>query len=191
MPLAGAKHAADDLMLSYLHGYHAGNHADVLKHACSPRCSLGSRRRTSRCASSTRTPAPAATICARPPRKKTANTSAASASSGTRAIRRRRSRAGSSSSRHYNDGAQKLVRYPGSPWLARDKPAARATASFFSRCTRPSTARSTRSSARDRRVTVLRHDGLEGMHRPRAAARAARARADRSDLRDEATSTAT
>jgi hypothetical protein len=72
-------------MLGYRHGFHAGNFADVFKHALLVRLIWALRTKTNRFGSSTLTPVLAATIWQRRPHKKTANSSTASAGYGAKA----------------------------------------------------------------------------------------------------------
>jgi 23S rRNA (adenine2030-N6)-methyltransferase len=161
MPLAGAKHATDDLMLSYLHGYHAGGHADVLKHVVLV--------------------AMLAQLTAKDKPLRFIDTHAGAGGYDLRspAAQKNREHLGGIGRlwnasdppapvarwlelvRQYNDGAQKLVHYPGSPWLARAS--LRPEDSLYLFELHPAEHRALdQKLGADRRVTVLRHDGLEG-----------------------------
>jgi 23S rRNA (adenine2030-N6)-methyltransferase len=82
------------VMLSYLHGYHAGNHADVLKHTVLTALPRGREGQAARYID---THAGAGGDLRAAPRSATASTKAASAGYGPRATRRRPWRAGSGS----------------------------------------------------------------------------------------------
>ena len=82
--VAGRAAAALGLMLSYRHGFHAGNHADVLKHVVLVHCSVTSRRRTRRSGWSTPTRAPASTRSTRAAPPSAANSPTASGGCGAR-----------------------------------------------------------------------------------------------------------
>jgi 23S rRNA (adenine2030-N6)-methyltransferase len=147
-------------MLSYLHGFHAGNHADVLKHTV------------------------LAAILARltqkdkPLRYIDTHSGAGGYDLHSVAARRNREHEGGIGKiwdaadappavarlldlvRSYNEGAN-LIRYPGSPWLAREM--LRPRDSLFLYELHPAENRTLeRSNGRDRRVKVLREDGLVG-----------------------------
>jgi 23S rRNA (adenine2030-N6)-methyltransferase len=161
MPLAGAKHPTDDLMLSYQHGYHAGGHADVLKHVVLV--------------------AVLSQLTAKDKPLRFIDTHAGAGGYELRssAAQKNREYLGGIGKiwsapdapapverwlelvRRYNDGAQKLVRYPGSPWLARES--LRPQDSLYLFELHPAEHRVLQQKlGADRRVTVLRHDGLEG-----------------------------
>jgi 23S rRNA (adenine2030-N6)-methyltransferase len=146
-------------MLSYLHGYHAGNHADVLKH--------------------TVLTAILAQLTAKDKPLRYIDTHAGAGGYDLRkpAAQMNREYAGGIGRiwgmertppavarlldlvRGYN-GGEELVRYPGSPWLARE--VLRGGDSVYLFELHPAEHRTlVRDTAADRRVKVLRADGLE------------------------------
>src|SRR5262245_49565636 len=148
-------------MLSYLHAYHAGKHADVLKQVV--------------------TLAILAKLTAKDKPLRYIDTHAGAGGYDLRsaAAQKNREYLGGIAKlwkitdapepvarlldfvRRYNDGATKIERYPGSPWLARE--ALRATDSIYLFELHPAEHRTLEHKlGADRRVTVLRQDGLEG-----------------------------
>ena len=145
-------------MLSYLHGYHAGNHADVLKH--------------------TVLTALLARLVAKDKPLRYVDTHAGAGGYELRAPSAQRNReheggigkvwdandAPAAVSRWLTlaqrfNGSGALKRYPGSPWLAREL--LRPTDDLFLYELHPAEHRAlTRASDEDRRVRVLREDGL-------------------------------
>lgn len=161
MPPDGAAHSTDDLMLSYLHGYHAGGHADVLKHVVLV--------------------AMLAQLTAKDKPLRFVDTHAGAGGYDLRSAAAQKNReyldgigklwntADAPAPvarwlelvRRYNDGAQKLVQYPGSPWLARE--CLRPTDSLYLFELHPAEHRVLEQKlGADRRVTVLRQNGLDG-----------------------------
>jgi 23S rRNA (adenine2030-N6)-methyltransferase len=148
-------------MLSYLHGYHAGNHSDVLKHVVLT--------------------ALLAQLTAKDKPLRFIDTHAGAGGYDLRSAAAQKNREYLDGIgklwnaadvpapvarwlelvRRYNDGAQKLVRYPGSPWLARES--LRPADSLFLFELHPAEHRVLEQKlGADRRVTVLRQNGLEG-----------------------------
>ena len=148
-------------MLSYLHGYHAGNHADVLKHVVLL-AMLGQ-------------------LTSKDKPLRFIDTHAGAGGHDLRSAAAQKNReyrdgvgklwnAADAPApvarwlehvRRYNDGAQKLVRYPGSPWLARETLRPIDSLYFFE--LHPAEHRMLEHNlGADRRVTVLRQNGLEG-----------------------------
>jgi 23S rRNA (adenine2030-N6)-methyltransferase len=148
-------------MLSYLHGYHAGNHADVLKHVVLA--------------------AALAQLTAKDKPLRVIDTHSgaggydlrSAAAQKNREHRHGITRLWSSTGapaavarwlelvRRYNGSAQKVVRYPGSPWLAREL--LRPDDSLYLFELHPVEHRALEQKlGADRRVTVLRRNGLEG-----------------------------
>jgi 23S rRNA (adenine2030-N6)-methyltransferase len=146
------------VMLSYLHGYHAGNHADVLKH--------------------TVLTALLARLVAKDKPLRYIDTHAGAGGYDLRAAAAQRNReheggvgkiwnasdAPQAVARwlalvqRFNDGAA-LKRYPGSPWLARES--LRPSDDLFLFELHPAEHRALKKSCdADRRATVLRDDGL-------------------------------
>lgn len=147
-------------MLSYLHGYHAGNHADVLKHTVLT--AVLARL----------------TIKDKPLRFIDTHAGAGGYELSSAAARRNREHEHGVGRlwdvevapaavarwlalvRRYN-GSSRLARYPGSPWLARE--CLRAHDRMFLFELHPAEHRALKRSVRnDRRVRVLREDGLSG-----------------------------
>jgi 23S rRNA (adenine2030-N6)-methyltransferase len=147
-------------MLSYLHGYHAGGHADVLKHVVLV--------------------ALLAQLTAKEKPLRFVDTHAGAGGYDLRsaAAQKNREYLGGIGKlwnaadapipvarwldlvRRYNDGAQKLVRYPGSPWLARET--LRPVDSLYLFELHPAEHRALEQKlGADRRATVLRQNGLE------------------------------
>jgi len=147
-------------MLSYLHGYHAGGHADVLKHVVLV--------------------ALLAQLTAKDKPLRFVDTHAGAGGYDLRSAvaQKNREYLGGIGKlwnatdapvpvarwlelvRRYNDGAQKLVRYPGSPWLARES--LRPGDSLYLFELHPAEHRALEQKlGADRRVTVLRQNGLE------------------------------
>jgi 23S rRNA (adenine2030-N6)-methyltransferase len=148
-------------MLSYLHAYHAGNHADVLKHVVLL--------------------AILAKLTAKDKPLRYVETHAGAGGYDLRSAAAQKNReylAGIAKLwkiadapapvarlvdfvHRYNDGATKIERYPGSPWLARE--ALRASDSLYLFELHPAEHRTLEHKlGADPRVTVLRQDGLEG-----------------------------
>ena len=148
-------------MLSYQHAYHAGNHADVLKHVVllALLAKLAEKEKPLRYIE---THAGAGGYDLRSP-----------------AARKNREYLGGIGKiwnaggmpeavarlvdlvRRYNDGATTVERYPGSPWLAREM--LRPTDSVYLFELHPAENRALEHAlGADRRVTVLRVNGLEG-----------------------------
>jgi 23S rRNA (adenine2030-N6)-methyltransferase len=158
---SGAEHATDDIMLSYLHGYHAGNHADVLKHVVL--VALVSQL----------------TAKEKPLRFIDTHAGAGGYDLRSAAAQKNREYRGGIGriwnatdappavarwlelARRYGDGTDKLVRYPGSPWFARE--VLRPSDSLYLFELHPAEQRALEQKlGSDRRVTVLRQNGLEG-----------------------------
>lgn len=148
-------------MLSYRHAYHAGNHADVLKHVVLL--------------------ALLAKLAAKDKPLRYIETHAGAGGYDLRAPAARKNReylggigkiwnAGGAPApvarlvervRIYNEGETTIDRYPGSPWLAREM--LRATDSVYLFELHPAEHRALEHAlGADRRVTVLRTNGLEG-----------------------------
>jgi 23S rRNA (adenine2030-N6)-methyltransferase len=148
-------------MLSYQHAYHAGNHADVLKHVVLL--------------------ALLAKLAAKDKPLRYIETHAGAGGYDLRspAARKNREYLGGIGKiwnaanapapvarlvelvRRYNDGANTVERYPGSPWLAREL--LRPTDSVYLFELHPAEHRGLeRELGADRRVTVLRANGLDG-----------------------------
>ena len=148
-------------MLSYQHAYHAGNHADVLKHVVLL--------------------ALLAKLVAKDKPLRYIETHAGAGGYDLRSPAARKNReyltgiakiyAGSSPPvpvarlvelvRRYNDGGTKVEHYPGSPWLAREQ--LRPTDSLYLFELHPAEHRTLEQKlGADGRVTVLRTNGLEG-----------------------------
>jgi len=148
-------------MLSYQHAYHAGNHADVLKHVVLL--------------------ALLAKLAGKDKPLRYIETHAGAGGYDLRAPAARKNReylggigkiwnAGGMPEavarlvdlvRRYNDGATTVERYPGSPWLAREM--LRPTDSVYLFELHPAENRALEHAlGADRRVTVLRVNGLEG-----------------------------
>jgi 23S rRNA (adenine2030-N6)-methyltransferase len=148
-------------MLSYQHTYHAGNHADVLKHVVLL--------------------ALLAKLVAKDKPLRYIETHAGAGGYDLRSAAAQKNReflagiakiygaAGAPAAvarlvelvRRYNDGAAKLERYPGSPWLARELLRPSDSVYLFELHPAEHRALEHRLGA-DRRVTVLRANGLEG-----------------------------
>jgi 23S rRNA (adenine2030-N6)-methyltransferase len=148
-------------MLSYLHEFHAGNHADVLKHVAL--LALLSRLKAN----------------AKPLRYIETHAGAGGYELGSAAALKNREFEGGIGRvwdateappaverwldlvRRYNGGAAKLSRYPGSPWLARELLSE--TDSIFLFELHPAEHHMLeRRLGSDPRVHILRQDGLEG-----------------------------
>jgi len=149
-------------MLSYLHGYHAGNHSDVLKHVVLV--------------------AMLAQLTAKDKPLRFIDTHAGAGGYDLRSAAAQKNReylggigrlwnatqAPAPVARwlelvrsHNDGGAQKLVRYPGSPWLARES--LRPSDSLYLFELHPAEHRALEQKmGADARVTVLRQNGLEG-----------------------------
>jgi 23S rRNA (adenine2030-N6)-methyltransferase len=148
-------------MLSYQHAYHAGNHADVLKHAVllALLAKLAAKDKPLRYIEThagaggydLRSPA------ARKNREYLSGIAKIYAASGAPgAVTRLLELV-----RRYNDGSTKVERYPGSPWLAREL--LRQSDSLYLFELHPAEHRTLEQKlGADRRVTVLRTNGLEG-----------------------------
>jgi len=148
-------------MLSYRHAYHAGNHADVLKHVVllALLAKLAAKDKPLRYIE-THAGAGGYDLRAPAARKnreylggigKIWNASGAPAPVA-RLVER---------VRIYNEGETTIDRYPGSPWLAREM--LRATDSVYLFELHPAEHRALEHAlGADRRVTVLRTNGLEG-----------------------------
>ena len=148
-------------MLSYLHGYHAGNHADVLKHVVLVAL-LGALAAKGKPLRYVETHAGAGSFDLRAPpaqqnrehehgvgRLWTAHGAPAAVVRWLELVR------------EHNAPAQRLRRYPGSPWLARRCLGERDSIYLFE--LHPAEHRLLeRGCAADRRVRVLREDGLRG-----------------------------
>jgi 23S rRNA (adenine2030-N6)-methyltransferase len=148
-------------MLSYQHAYHAGNHADVLKHVVllALLAKLAAKNKPLRYIEThagaggydLRSPA------ARKNREFAGGIAKVYAASGaptavTRLVE---------PVRRYNDGGTKIERYPGSPWLARELLGP--TDSLYLFELHPAEHRTLLAMfGADRRATVLRTNGLEG-----------------------------
>jgi 23S rRNA (adenine2030-N6)-methyltransferase len=151
----------DRPMLSYQHAYHAGNHADVLKHAVLL--------------------ALLAKLTAKDKPLRYIDTHAGAGGYDLRSPAARKNREflggiakiyGAQSApaavarllelvRRYNDGATKVEHYPGSPWLAREQ--LRPADSLYLFELHPAEHRMLLATlGADRRVTVMRTSGLEG-----------------------------
>lgn len=148
-------------MLSYQHAYHAGNHADVLKHVVllALLAKLVAKTKPLRYIE---THAGAGGYDLRSPAARKNHEFLAgiakiySAASAPVAVARLVELV-----RRYNDGATKLERYPGSPWLAREL--LRATDSLYLFELHPAEHRTLLATlGADHRVTVLRSNGLDG-----------------------------
>ena len=148
-------------MLSYQHSFHAGNHADVLKHAVllALLAKLASKDKPLRYIEThagaggydLRSPA------ARKNREYSTGIAKIYAASGAPAAVARLVEL----ARRYNDGATKVERYPGSPWLAREL--LREADSLYLFELHPAEHRMLEQKlGADPRVTVLRANGLEG-----------------------------
>jgi 23S rRNA (adenine2030-N6)-methyltransferase len=148
-------------MLSYLHGYHAGGHADVLKHVALV--------------------AMLAQLTAKDKPLRFIDTHAGAGGYDLRSAAAQKNReylggigklSGVTDApvpvarwldlvRRYNDGVPKCVRYPGSPWLARESLRREDSLYLFEQ--HPAEHRVLdQMLGADRRVTVLRQDGLAG-----------------------------
>jgi hypothetical protein len=105
-------------MLSYRHAFHAGNHADILKHFVLMLC-LRAHERQGQALAAARHPRrrPASTRSIRTRRKRPANTSTASPACGTASTCQPPMKPYMDALQACNGGL-KLRRYPGSPWLA-------------------------------------------------------------------------
>ncbi len=148
-------------MLSYQHAYHAGNHADVLKHVVllAVLAKLAAKDKPLRYIEThagaggydLRAPA------ARKNREFLAGIARVYGASGAPAAVSRLL----DLVRRYNDGATKVERYPGSPWLAREL--LRSTDSLYLFELHPAEHRMLEQKlGADRRVSILRTNGLEG-----------------------------
>jgi 23S rRNA (adenine2030-N6)-methyltransferase len=148
-------------MLSYQHAYHAGNHADVLKHVVllALLAKLATKDKPLRYIEThagaggydLRSPA------ARKNREFLSGVAKIYAAAGAPAPVTRLVEI----VRRYNDGATRVERYPGSPWLAREL--LRSTDSLYLFELHPAEHRVLLAAlGQDRRVTVLRTNGLEG-----------------------------
>jgi len=147
-------------MLSYQHAYHAGNHADVLKHAVllALLAKLAAKDKPLRYIEThagaggydLRSPA------ARKNREYSSGIAKIYAASDTPAAVTRLLEL----VRRYNDGATRVEHYPGSPWLAREL--LRPTDSVYLFELHPAEHRMLEQKlGADPRVTVLRTNGLE------------------------------
>ncbi len=164
-------------MLSYLHGFHAGNHADVLKHTVLTAilARLVAKDKPLRYID-THAGAGGYDLNAPPAQKNREHAGGIgriwSSLNAPPAVARLLELA-----YRYN-GEGPLRRYPGSPWLAHET--LRATDQLHLFELHPAEHRKlAHDFAPVRNVTVLHEDGLEGLHRTRAAARTARTAADR------------
>jgi 23S rRNA (adenine2030-N6)-methyltransferase len=147
-------------MLSYLHGFHAGNHADVLKHTVLAAILAH------------------LTVKDKPLRYVDTHAGAGGYDLGSAAAQRNREHEGGIARvydapdapppvarlvelvRRYNGGAA-LARYPGSPWLAREVLRAEDSLHLFE--LHPAEHRAlARATAGDRRIKLQRADGLAG-----------------------------
>lgn len=148
-------------MLSYLHEFHAGNHGDALKHVVllAALCQLTAKDKPLRYIE-THAGAGGYDLRSAAAQKnrefeggigRVWNAAAAPAAVGRwlELVRR------------YNGGAKKISRYPGSPWLARELLREHDSAYLFELHPAEHRALEQRFAA-DRRVTVLRQDGLAG-----------------------------
>ena len=148
-------------MLSYQHAYHAGNHADVLKHVVllALLAKLAEKEKPLRYIEThagaggydLRSPA------ARKNREYLSGIAKIYAAAGAPVPVARLT----DLVRRYNDGATKVERYPGSPWLAREL--LRPADNLYLFELHPAEHRMLEQKlGADRRVTVLRKNGLEG-----------------------------
>jgi 23S rRNA (adenine2030-N6)-methyltransferase len=148
-------------MLSYQHAYHAGNHADVLKHVVllALLAKLASKDKPLRYIEThagaggydLRSPA------ARKNREYSSGIAKIYGASGAPAAVARLVEL----VHRYNDGATKIEHYPGSPWLAREL--LRPADSLYLFELHPAEHRVLQQKlGADHRVTVLRTNGLEG-----------------------------
>jgi 23S rRNA (adenine2030-N6)-methyltransferase len=148
-------------MLSYQHAYHAGNHADVLKHVVllALLAQLAAKDKPLRYIE-THAGAGGYDLSAPAARKNREYLGGIgkiwNASGAPAAVARLVELV-----RGYNNGAKTVERYPGSPWLAREL--LRPTDSVYLFELHPAEHRGLEQAfGADRRVTVLRADGLEG-----------------------------
>jgi 23S rRNA (adenine2030-N6)-methyltransferase len=148
-------------MLSYQHGYHAGNHADVLKHVVlvALLAQLTAKDKPLRYID-THSGAGSYDLRSAAALKNREHAGGIGALWGTReapaAVMRWLELV-----RRCNDGAAKLARYPGSPWLASES--LRASDSLYLFELHPSEHRALEKTlGANRNVTILRGDGLKG-----------------------------
>jgi len=148
-------------MLSYLHAFHAGNHADVLKHVVLLQIldQLTAKDKPLRYIE-THAGAGGYSLQSAAGRKtreyKTGISRLWNAVAPPAPVARLVELV-----QRYNGGAAQLIRYPGSPWLARE--CLRRSDSLYLFELHPAEHRRLDDSfAADRRVTVLRDDGLKG-----------------------------
>ena len=149
-------------MLSYLHAFHAGNHADVLKHVVLYRCSRTSatKNRPLRYIE-THAGAGGYDLRSRDAQRNREYESGIGLVLACNRTRRRRSPRSLRSCSATTASAEHYARYPGSPWLARQMLRPEDSLHLFE--LHPAEHRAlAEHCAGDRRVTVARQDGLEG-----------------------------